>query len=865
MNSFRKLNTIQWFNGSNSRNIIFKNTSYFDSECSENSDCYRLKLDGVVELSAGDTKEHSFEYYPGVVPEKGSYDQDHWGYYNGALNTTAVPSFTFYLRPLGGNADREPNFETSLIGMLKKVIYPTKGTTTFTYEQNTYEDDTNEDDVRVSLGTSTLDVTGTATIGEICRSSDLLVSSSKFNTDYRLKYTCHPIFSGLDGVPEGGRYPVFTVLEYNTSNVLTEFTINDDITGVIDLPPGKTYTFRVCASGSDVQVVVDLEADEVDRNLLGRPIARATGGLRLGTLQNWDPVANITQTRTFDYGFGGYRVWKNPYYAKFTISIAIDALFGTINNSSLAISSTSIGGLGPASMPVAYQKVTEWLGTPSSNIGRIETNFIPAIDLDASLKPQESKHSTRILVDFENYYDEDNQLVRAIDNNYNAKTLSTIIGFNAEPVVQYSNGMPALSDYEYRNNFNYINFRLYSSWNQLASIITTNYDGNESLRTQVTYEYDEENLHANPVAEININSKGEEVKTQFKYPIDNFIPASDCFNEYMTDLTACDAYVVKHAIEVSQCKQIWDQVQRKRRTCEAFWDDRTYEKCKSSFGYSIPCAIRMDRLNNCSEAAQDELEALGYYSCLENISNEFPGCQKAAFMNYMSCQEQTYYQMGDEYYNASNSADKAVALLNLSNIQSSPLEVTSFIDEQESTKMINEFDTWVFTRSDSLDTIALLKSKSISYKKTTPETLITVNEYDEKGNPLEVTDHKAGYVKSYIWGYNNTHLIAEVINATYSQVEPITLDYYEELQNPKPSDNDILNFLTSLRNHPDLNEAIVTGYVHHPGVGMTYMVDPNGLQSSYSYDKLGRLIEVRDNNNNLLQSYDYNYADGGIK
>ena len=88
------------------------------------------------------TKKYAFEYInQSSFPARLSTSQDHWGYYNGKNNTNLVPkNITDYgLQDLNYNgADKEPDANFTKIGLLSKIIYPTKGYTEFDYESNTY-------------------------------------------------------------------------------------------------------------------------------------------------------------------------------------------------------------------------------------------------------------------------------------------------------------------------------------------------------------------------------------------------------------------------------------------------------------------------------------------------------------------------------------------------------------------------------------------------------------------------------------------------------------------------------------------------------------------------------------------------------
>lgn len=96
----------------------------------------------------------SFEYYemsgydvpiPSLrisgVTRPANNSVDHWGYFNARDNTNKVPRANYSLKTSttsisDGGADRRADNNFSKIGMLKKVIYPTKGYTEIFYEPN---------------------------------------------------------------------------------------------------------------------------------------------------------------------------------------------------------------------------------------------------------------------------------------------------------------------------------------------------------------------------------------------------------------------------------------------------------------------------------------------------------------------------------------------------------------------------------------------------------------------------------------------------------------------------------------------------------------------------------------------------------
>ncbi|NDV58066.1 DUF6443 domain-containing protein [Bacteroides sp. 519] len=119
-------------------------------------DCTRLKLNHIKEEGVGNYDFHYDERTP--FPDRESYAQDVWGFYNGAIsNENLLPTIHYYpnLRlseqytflTLPNNyekkstiirADRLPNPEAVTTGMLTKITYPTGGYTEYEYESNNF-------------------------------------------------------------------------------------------------------------------------------------------------------------------------------------------------------------------------------------------------------------------------------------------------------------------------------------------------------------------------------------------------------------------------------------------------------------------------------------------------------------------------------------------------------------------------------------------------------------------------------------------------------------------------------------------------------------------------------------------------------
>ncbi len=127
----RKLQTINIRRNNTNRDLIqqykFEQTSSY----------FRYFLERIKQIGTDNSELTLYEFsYNGDFEINNIRSQDHWGYYNGANNSSLVVNSD----KINGldNADREPNASYSQRGILTKIKYPTGGSTSFEWEQNKY-------------------------------------------------------------------------------------------------------------------------------------------------------------------------------------------------------------------------------------------------------------------------------------------------------------------------------------------------------------------------------------------------------------------------------------------------------------------------------------------------------------------------------------------------------------------------------------------------------------------------------------------------------------------------------------------------------------------------------------------------------
>lgn len=183
------------------------------------------------------------------------------------------------------------------------------------------------------------------------------------------------------------------------------------------------------------------------------------------------------------------------------------------------------------------------------------------------------------------------------------------------------------------------------------------------------------------------------------------------------------------------------------------------------------------------------------------------------------------------------------SLLNIP-IQKSSYKNGSFLEQQRTTYS-NKFVS------------DMLLPEYMYYKKGNNDEIkrIEFHSYDSKGNNLYVTKDDSIKV-CYLWGYNHEYPIAEIKNASFTDVSSGLVGITpEQLSSSMIPDMTKVDALRS-----KLPNAQVSTFTFKPLVGITTMTDPRGITTTYDYDEYGSLISIRDHENHVLKQIKYNYS-----
>lgn len=291
----------------------------------------RLMLKSVVEDFTPNFR-YDMTYYPGSLPAKNCKNTDIWGYYNGIEQGEEYYSAGQYEDTSFSGADKSSNFESTRIGTIKTISYPTGEVSTFEFEPITSQ-----------TGAYTEMVEGHTTLQVYYEYNthnddyDFPQFSSKYvNLDNSHTFCIYGYGESVSGVPDQSymydspAFPVFAIYRVDENGVrydnTPEFFITahtDLLTGYehyyegqfVRLQPGH-YCFEVTSPIKDAYFRFTFNNNEFHEVYhTGETVE--VGGLRIKEIRG-------TETRKFSYSSYARLIRPVNYYV-YTLSYFLDA------------------------------------------------------------------------------------------------------------------------------------------------------------------------------------------------------------------------------------------------------------------------------------------------------------------------------------------------------------------------------------------------------------------------------------------------------------------------------------------------------------------------------------------------------------
>lgn len=132
---------------------------------------------------------------------------------------------------------------------------------------------------------------------------------------------------------------------------------------------------------------------------------------------------------------------------------------------------------------------------------------------------------------------------------------------------------------------------------------------------------------------------------------------------------------------------------------------------------------------------------------------------------------------------------------------------------------------------------------------------ITIDKYSDKGKILSVSKQLSPSV-CYLWGYNDQYPVVKVVGSNYNTISALV---NQSILNNPQNDQQLRAELNKIRTGLAGVTTAVTTYTYNPLVGMTSQTDAKGETTYYEYDEFQRLRNIKDQDGNIIKTYDYHY------
>lgn len=129
--------------------------------------------------------------------------------------------------------------------------------------------------------------------------------------------------------------------------------------------------------------------------------------------------------------------------------------------------------------------------------------------------------------------------------------------------------------------------------------------------------------------------------------------------------------------------------------------------------------------------------------------------------------------------------------------------------------------------------------------------------YNNKCDRISIT--KDTEKVTYLWAYNYMYPVAEIRGASYDDLVSWGLSTNISNLATMTSTSNVSSALATIRSSLASRPVLMTSYTYDPLIGITSMTAPNGTKTTYTYDAMGRLSNVKNHGGTIIQQHSYNY------
>ncbi|MFE3872714.1 DUF5977 domain-containing protein [Flavobacterium sp. ZS1P70] len=576
-----KVDDISFFNlqGALIKKIKFDYVEYsgnsFPNSYNQSPDYFkkRFYLKQINEFSTNSSPiTHQFEYYsPENLPARFSFAKDNYGVFNGKTNSSLISDEIVIPYSVvkasfsdGKLAYRRSDKNFGYFGLLKKVIYPTKGTTTLEYEPH----------VRGTENRPIYPVETQFALSVLTNDIDLFNNTNTASIHSSIEQTIKINGNVINNCSGTNPYSLQLKLEIRdlSNGVLVNFYNN---ASNLDAPVLIGTSYTITANPSSTNDVFTLQADKdysikitlsrpcmfgnVYFNYFSSPITFQTiekeiGGFRIAKTIKNSAISSNLEIEKYSYNPYDCVTCQSGYYINqapiaYIRKIERANLCETPNQRTLfSVGSSNLARIySSQNAQFGYEYVTKSYGNNFENGGE---EFKHEIIQDGL--PITKQGEFDITTPFTNGFGSGRLLSHKIFNStfkklketvnqyeHNTAKDKSVTGYNAYKSSQnysyegaYGVNPPVCNSFLSWDQYTYSEYSLRSQWNYLKQSVETQYDlnGLNPITNTTTY------THSNPshlqlTSQNTTNSKGETFETKYYYPQDPQMVSEPFVNE----------------------------------------------------------------------------------------------------------------------------------------------------------------------------------------------------------------------------------------------------------------------------------------------------------------------------------------------
>jgi hypothetical protein len=510
------------------------NTGYFVADPSFNFDPtfysyydeFRLKLSSVdiFEGSSGTAQKYIFTYNPISLPNRHSFSQDAWGYFNSKSNISLIPK-TDFSDLIGvpvelGDADRSVSEVFSQASILTNMRLPTGGSIEYIYELN-------DTDKILDLSypynfSSTHDYyVGFMPDVEITQTDISVINKSIYEMPFTIENISSYVY--FNSQNEGCNSNSFTntgcnfYLKVKNLDTNTEIPINQSEMS-LKLSDGNYKLIAINRNiNSSMQYGFNINLSyKAVVNEDGTSGAFGGGKTKIGGLRLKKYVLKNENGSEIMRNNYQYDINNKSSGTVSTYPVHIEKPYYTTVGNTYKISSNNLYPFANSGRPI-YTKVTEFKTDANGiNLGKTE-NFFGVDDGSSRLLTQPStleRNKSDLFLNWRNgnllaqyIYNKNNEIVQEVQYLYSSKSQVELENFGMVAEYRFTDSVPF-----YKMQF----YPLFTEFYSIDVKKITNYLAGRALSTSTEYFYSNP-LHYQPTSEVTTFPDLSVLKTAYQY------------------------------------------------------------------------------------------------------------------------------------------------------------------------------------------------------------------------------------------------------------------------------------------------------------------------------------------------------------